>query len=160
MFLTILVSFSHKTRTMSYQESTRRTFPHWRDEPPDGYPFTTEPLNFQEPFIQIRPLPQELQTISEEGKKLLESKNYRNALWKYENCLLIAENMYEVSLGTPDEIVKHASNCALVLLKLYVEIDQYNIIYQQRALEFCKKFCRRCFKLPVERQKLVKVKNV
>ena len=156
MFLSILVSFSNKARSMTNQESNHKIFPHWRDKPPDGYPFTTEPLNFQEPLLLTRPHPSELQTIREEGRKLLDSKDYQNALWKYENCLLIAENMYEISVGAPDEIVTYASNCALVLLKIYGETDHYT--HQLRALKYCKKFCGRCFTLPVEEKKLAKVR--
>ena len=133
------------------QESSRRVFPHWSEKPPDGYPFMTYPLNFQEAQPKARPLLQELTTIGEAGKRLLDSKNYQDALWKYENCLLIARNMYEV-----DQIVRYASNCALVLLKLHQSIE--DDVQKKRAIEFCKQFCLKCFELPINPQRLAKVR--
>ena len=127
--------------------SHTRILPHWHERPPDGYPFEVAPLHFEPAMLPRAPELQELKIIHERGKELLGLRDYQDALWKFENCLLIAD--------TSEEIVKHASNCALALLKLYSE-DQ---VKKKKALEHCKRFCGLCLEQYVEPKKLQKVRN-
>ena len=125
---------------MSKRRKTR-VFPHWSSKPPHGYPFEIEPLNFEEPLISKMPLADELEIINKCGKELLQSGDYQDALWKFENCLFVV--LQDRYCYQPEKIVKYAGNCALALLKLHETTKSQ--FQQKKALKLCKSFCQICF---------------
>ena len=139
---------------MSRQEH-KRGFPHWTAKPPDGYPFSIEPLNFAgRAYLPNGPHPHEFTAIEECGINLLQSGDYQDALWKFENCLLM---QFEPD-QQPQKIVECSCNCALALLKLYEsEKDQAK---KKKAIELCQEFCEICFRQRVRRSILEKVWHI
>ena len=129
--------------------SCKNHFPHWRDFPPTGYPFKRNLLfSSKEPnFHQPEPAAtrSDVRAIECCGDQLLEANSNINALWKFENCLLVCKN----TKSHPHHIIMYASVCAMITMKMYRGTHEES--KQKKLLRLCDAYCEECFEITTQK---------
>ena len=125
-------------------ESYQYQFPHWKDKPPEGFPFETSIVGSlrEHSFQQTEPVARvcDLGAVYRSGNHLLELGDDIDALWKFENCLLICE---QNQAGAPEEFAKYATSCAMTVMKISAA-NLEDTLKQKKLLTLCELYCEWC----------------
>ena len=136
-------------------ESSQYQFPCWSDKPPEGFPLhrsileSSKKPNFQqaEPAASIS----DVQDVFESGSQLLESGEYVDALWKFENCLLICEQNQPCS---QEDIAKFITRCTMTAMKILSNLSELD---KMKLFTLCDMYYELCFEKVHETSLLGKV---
>ena len=136
-------------------ESSQYQFPHWNDKPPEGFPIHRSILESSKKpnFQQVEPLASmsDIQDVFKSGNQLLESGEDIEALWKFENCLLICEQNQPCS---QEDIAKYTTSCTMTTMKI---LTNFSELEKLKLLLLCDMYCKLCFERVHEASLLEKV---
>ena len=88
-----------------------------------------------------------MKTIEESAEVDLEQKNYKEALWKYEHCVLYIRN-YFPAFNIPHS--RATIKCATILVKIAAgRVLAKDLPGRLQCLDKAKMFCKECLQLGV-----------